>query len=210
LPAEEAAPLADLAASWLGRKAQLGFLQAPEKLVKKLAEAKQRDAALDVGRALLQIWNQNGEIATLYGRHLYEHHLPSAAQTLTKACSEDALRLLIELLQQAGEITGRLRFDYHSSRPVRDDSGAILDVYNALLSAVRRSAGMLVGEDPSRMRSVISILTSNPAKIFVRIALHVLAQNPAAAPELTEGYLLDPELIEATWAEHEYAALAVA
>ena len=210
LPAEEAAPLADLAASWLGRKAQFGFLKAPERLVKKLAEVKQHDAALEVGRALLQIWNQNGEIASLYGRHLYEHHLPSAAQALTKACGEDALRLLMELLQQAGEITGRLRYDYHSSRPVGDDSAATHEVYNALLSAVRRSAEMLLGEDPSRIRSVIGILTSNPAKIFVRVALHVLAQNPAGAPELVEGYLLDPELIEATWAKNEYAALAVA
>ena len=94
--------------------------------------------------------------------------------------------------------------------PIGDDSTATHEVYNALLSAVRRSAEMLIAEDPSRMRSVIGILISNPAKIFVRIALHVLAQNPAAAPELAEAHLLDPELIEATWAEHEYASLAIA
>jgi hypothetical protein len=28
----------------------------------------------------------------------------------------------------------------------------------------------------------------------VRLALHVLAQNPSAAPDLAERYLLDPDL----------------
>jgi hypothetical protein len=58
LPAEEAAQLADLAISWLGREARFSFLQAPEKLLKKLVEAGQRDAALGVARALLQVWNE--------------------------------------------------------------------------------------------------------------------------------------------------------
>ena len=30
------------------------------------------------------------------------------------------------------------------------------------------------------------ILTNHPPKIFVRLALHVLAQNPSAAPDLAE------------------------
>jgi hypothetical protein len=67
---------------------------------------------------------------------------------------------------------------------------------------------MLVAEDPARMRAVIRILTNNPPKIFVRFALHVLAQNPSAAPDLAERYLLDPDLIEGSWAQDEYAALA--
>jgi len=49
----------------------------------------------------LQIWDQNGEIVSLYGRHMYEHHLPSSANALTMVCGEDALGLLIELLEEA-------------------------------------------------------------------------------------------------------------
>ena len=41
-------------------------------------------------------------------------------------------------------------------------------------------------------------------------AMHVLAQNPAAAPDLAEAYLSDPELIEESWVQEEYAALAIA
>jgi hypothetical protein len=82
------------------------------------------------------------------------------------------------------------------------------DIYRALMSAARKSAEMLITDDPACMRNVIGILTSNPAKIFSRIALHVLAQNPSAAQDLAEAYLLDTELIGQTWAQEEYAALA--
>jgi len=208
LPPEESAPLADMAVAWLGPETRFGLLRAPEKLLKKLAEANQHAAALSVARALLQIWKENGEIASLYGRHMYEHHLPSIMQALTKACGEGALRLATELLRQAAVVSGKIEYDHHSLRPVADDERANYDVYNALTSAVRRSAEMLIADDPARMRDVIGILTGDPAKIFVRLALHVLARDPSAAPDLAEAYLLDPELIEQTWAQEEYAALA--
>jgi hypothetical protein len=107
LPAEESAPLSDLAVGWLSRENRSFFLQAPEKLLKKLAEAGQKSAALIVAQSLLQIWDHNGEIASLYGHHMYEHHLPSMVVPLTKACGEDALRLFNELLQEAIRINYR-------------------------------------------------------------------------------------------------------
>jgi hypothetical protein len=115
--------------------------------------------------------------------------------------------MFVELLRQAGAITGRLEHDHHSSRPVADDDMAKYDPYHALVSAVRRSAEMLVADDPARMRNVIGIVTGDPANLLLRLAMHVLARNPAAAPDLAERYLLDPELIGRTWAQHEYAAL---
>ncbi len=210
LPADESAQLIDLAVGWLSRENRSFFLQAPEKLLKKLAEAKQTSAPLTVARALLQIWDRNGEIASLYGHHMYEHHLPSMVVPLTKACGEDAVRLFIELLQQAIRITDRDTWGYHSSEPVASDERAQHDIYDALLSAVRRSAETLVADNPAEMRGTIGILTSQDSKMFTRIALHILAQNPAAAPELAKECLLDQELIEASWAQDEYASLALA
>ena len=210
LPADESAQLSDLAVGWLSRENRSFFLQAPQKFLKKLAEANQKSAALAVARALIQIWDHNGEIASLYGHHMYEHHLPSMVVPLTKACGEDALRLFVELLQQAIHITDRDTWDHHSSHPIADDDRARHDIYDALLSAVRRSAQTLVADNSSEMRGIIGILTSQTSKIFTRIALHVLAQDPAAAPELAEAYLLDQELIEASRAKDEYASLALA
>ena len=77
LPAEESAPLADLAVEWLARVERLGGVLPGEMLLKELIEAKQGAAALRVASALLQIWDENGEVASLYGHHMYEHHLPS-------------------------------------------------------------------------------------------------------------------------------------
>jgi hypothetical protein len=210
LPVGESALLVDMAVAWLDRDARFLFPQAPEKLLKKLAEGKQPAAALRVARALLQIWNTNGQIASLYGSHMYEHHLPSAMNALTKACGEDGLRLFMDLLQQAAEISGKIRYDHYSLQPVASDNMADSDVYRALISAVRRSAELLIKNDAERMGHVVEILKSNPAKIFIRLALHVLAQNPTAAPDLAENYLLDPELIEETWCHDEYADLASA
>jgi len=80
---------------------------------------------------------------SLYGRHMYEHHLPSNSNALTKVCGEDALRLLVELLEQAAAISGKERYGYYSSDPIASDERAQHDIYDALLSAVRRSADSL-------------------------------------------------------------------
>jgi hypothetical protein len=210
LPSEESAQLSELAVGWLGREDRLSFLQAPEKLLKKLADAMQKNASLQVARALFQIWDNNGEIVSLYGHHMYEHHLPSIIVPLTRACGDDALTLFVELLEQAGVISGKDRYGYHTSNAIADDERATHDIHDTLLSAVRRSAEILIADDPAQMRKVIGILAKQPSKIFIRIVLHVLSRNPAIVPQLAEAYLLNPELIEATWCHPEYASLALA
>ena len=209
LPADESAAIAALAVGWLNREVRVFSLVAPEKLLKKLAVNRHPEAALTVARALLQVWDHNGQIASLYGRFMYEHHLPSIATALTESCGEGALRLLLELLQQADKISDGSSYSHYSSRPIADDERAKTDIYEALLSAVRHSAEILIKADSTHMRSVIGLLTSHTPKIFVRVALHVLSLDPAAAPDLADAYLLDQELIEATWCRAEYTAMAL-
>jgi len=208
LPSEEAASLTDIAVAWVDREVAFGTALAADRLLKKFAASEKHEAALRVARPLLQLWDDNGETANLFGRHMYEHHLPPIMEALTKACGEDGLCLLMDLLVQAAEISRRINYEHHTLRSVSDDEMANSDPYSALISAVRRSAEMLVADDPSRMRGVITILTRNPAKIFTRLALHVLAQNPLAAPDLAETNLMNVELIEGTWGQEEYATLA--
>ena len=45
-------------------------MQTPEALIKKLTQGGQRDAALKIARALLQIWEQNGHLVTHYAHRL--------------------------------------------------------------------------------------------------------------------------------------------
>jgi hypothetical protein len=210
LPPGESAPLADVASSWLGRDAGFAVLQPAEKLIKTLAAGQKCAAALAVARELLQVWEEDGHPATLYGRNMYEHHLPILMAPLTTNCRVEALRLVVTLLSRAGEIGHRIDIDHYSQRSIADDELANYDVYSALTSAVRRSAEMLVDSDPATTRSVIEVLTCNSPKVFVRLAVHVLARAPAAASDLAEALLLTPELIEGEWCRHEYAALALA
>jgi hypothetical protein len=176
LPPSESAPLADVAVGWISHDASFAVLQPAEKLIKKLGGAKECGAALAVAGELLQVWEEDGRAATLYGRNMYEHHLPLLMASLTTNCGVEALRLVVSLLCRAGGIGHRIDLDHYSLRSIADDEMANYDIYSALVSAVRRSAEMLVGGDPAIVRTVIEILTCNPAKIFIRLAVHVLAR----------------------------------
>jgi hypothetical protein len=210
LPPAESAPLAELAVSWLSPGARNWPMQTPETLVKKLAEGQQGNAALQVARALLQLWDQNGRLASHYAHHMYEYHLPALVTPLSKCCGEDALHLLADLLQLAATITGKIDYGHHSMRQMGDDGMANHDIYESLISAVRRSAEILIQQDARRMGGVVRALAGYPPKIFTRLYLYVLASNPAAAPDLATTYLTDSELIEASWCRDEYAKLASA
>ena len=210
LPPEESAPLADLAVSWLSPGARNWPMQTPEALIKQLAQGGYREATLKVARALLQIWEQNGHLVTHYAHHMYEHHLPSLVGPLAACCGEDALRLFVDLLHEAARITGRIDSGHYSMRPMGDDGMTQHDVYESLISAVTRSAATLIQEDATRMRRVVEFLAGYEPKIFVRLYLHVLTSNPAAAPDLATAYLTDPSLIEASWCRDEYSRLALA
>ena len=141
---------------------------------------------------------------------MYEHHLPSLVGPLAACCGEDALRLFADLLQEAARITGRIDSGHYSMRPMGDDGMTQHDVYESLISAVRRSAEALIQADATRMRGVVEFLAGYEPKIFVRLYLHVLALNPAAAPDLATAYLTDPSLIETNWCRDEYSSLALA
>jgi len=208
LPPEDSAPLADLAVSWLSPGTRNWPMQTSEALIKQLVQGGHCEAALKVARALLQIWEQNGHLVTHYAHHMYEYHLPSLVGPLAACCGEDALRLFANLLHEAARITRRVDFGHYSMRPMGDDGMAQHDVYESLISAVRRSAEALIREDPPRMRCVIELLASYEPKIFIRLYLHVLASNPAAAPALATAYMTDPSLIEASWCRDEYSRLA--
>src|SRR5208282_2804898 len=82
-------------------------LLAPLQLVQCLAEGNQTEAALSVARALLQVFERNGDIDSLFDHYLYEHHLPRITEILTRACGENAIKLFCDLLQQAAIVSGK-------------------------------------------------------------------------------------------------------
>lgn len=93
-------------------------------------------------------------------------------------------------------------------KPVSHSNIPPHDICDALLTAVREAAESLIRSRTVPMRDAVKMLTNAQAQIFVRLSLHLLAQDPASAPEEATNYLLDKDLITQTWCNAEYAALA--
>ena len=214
LPAAEAASLADVASTWLDRDATFMSIQAAEKLVKRLATDGEAAAALTIATRLLQVFDADGEVTSLYAQHMYEYSLPQLAPILTKACGIDALRLLAGLLQQAIVIDHAKNQDAAFDRTaydqgaLEDETAGVHSVYDALRTEVRRSAEALIDADASQVPAIMEVLGKYTPKLFRRLEIYVLARNPAAVPERATALLRDADLIEASWCTHEYAGLA--
>ncbi|MDE2462089.1 MAG: hypothetical protein KGO02_00025, partial [Alphaproteobacteria bacterium] len=213
LPPDDAASLLDLAEKWLSRESRFVMAQGPHELIKRLAQGGHGTAALRLARALFQVFDQDGQLATLFSRHMYEHFLPGAVNVLAPVSGVETVTLLCELLDQAIRISGRFKeeppSDYttHLSQTI-SEHGTKNDVLGGLIAGIALAAKLAIETDPVRTREVVLQIKSHPARIFVRLALCVLSFNPSEVPELAEAYLADADLIEAGWCRAEYAALA--
>jgi hypothetical protein len=192
------------------RDVQVLHALAPNALVKNLADANEAEAALGVARELLRLWGENGRIESHYAQHMYEHHLALLMPALVAACGRDALQLAVDLLHQAETIAGSNSYSHLSMQPIAHSNRPPHDICDALLTAVRDSAESLVKNRTMPLRDAVRMLTNVQGQIFVRLSLHLLAQDPASAPEEATDCLVDKGLITATWCNAEYAALAKA
>lgn len=215
LPPNQSGKLADVAAGWLDPETPHFGLQDAAVLVRRLSEAGETQPAIAVARALFQIFEVDGEAASLHSRFMYEHTLPPLAEALTRACRIPALKLLSDLLYQAAILGRRIVKEPASDHsdatvhPIAESEGQKHDIFSALIAAVVNSANVLV-QDPSAAQDALGVLSAYPYRIFKRILLHVLSRNPRSEPALVATLLKDAELIEAYWCQEEYAQLAVA
>lgn len=214
LPAAEAASLANVASGWLDRDATFMAIQAAEQLVKKLAIDGEGAAALTIATRLLQVFGNDGNVASLYAQHMYEHSLPQLAPILTKACGRGALELFADLLHQAIVIDHERHRDPAFDRTaydqgaLTDDTSGVHSVYDALRSEVRCSAESLVDADASQVPAIMEVFGKYAPKLFRRLEVFVLSRNPSALPARSTVLLLDADLVDASWCTHEYAGLA--
>lgn len=213
LPADDAALLVDIAEGWLSREARFIMAQGPHDLIKTLAQGGHGADALRLARALFQVFDDDGRLGTLFSRHMYEHQLPSTVKALAPACGVDTVALLSGLLEQAVRISRKVGDDpasdytYYISGQI-SEHGTKHDVIDGLIGGIVLAAKLAIETDPRCTRDVVLQIRSHSPKIFVRLALHALSLNPAAAPDLAEAYLTEGDLIEASWCRAEYGELA--
>jgi hypothetical protein len=208
LPSADAAPLVDLVEQWLTPAARFIMAQAPHDLIKSLARGNEGDAALRVTRSVFKVFAENERLATLFSRHMYEHHLPDAVRAIAPVCKADAVSLIGDLLNQAVHISGKVKdspphdYTYYLSGEV-SEHGIRHDVIDSLVGELVRASKLAIEADPTCTRNVVSGIRKYSPKIFTRIGLHVLSLNPSGAPDLAQAWLTDRDLIEETWCRAE-------
>jgi hypothetical protein len=216
LPADDAAPLVDLAEAWVNTGDRFMMMgEGPHRLIRNLAEGHQVDAALRVMRAVFKVFEEDSRLATRFSRHMYEHFLPGAVKALAPVAGPQTVALLCDLLDQAVRIGRRVTDDpphdytYYLSGEI-SEQGIKHDVTDALVGEIVDAAKLTLAADPTCMAALIATIRARFPKIFIRIALHILSFNPAAAPGVAQTLLTDRELIERSWCRKEYAELALA
>src|SRR5262249_12836635 len=129
-------------------------MNSPQQIVLQLAKGGQGEAALQIARPMLRLFDANGQIGSLYRRQMYEYHLPRLTTALTSGAGLAALGLFCDLLHDAAVISGRIKSDPSSDhsgltqQEIANDEMAKYDVYFALAVAVRNSAAQLIGANP--------------------------------------------------------------
>lgn len=208
LPPKEVVSLSSLAVGWIRRSKPELDTPAPTDLINNLAEAGEGGAALMVAREAFCLWDDEGVLKTRYSNYMYGHYLQLIRPKLTTASGSDALQFFSQTFRQAVTIEDQSAYRYRSNRYVSDFGTPSFDVNDVLLRAVCETSEQLVHDHAVTMDEVLSILTADSEEIFKRLALHVLAQDPASSPELATAYLLDESLSTQDWCNLEYAALA--
>ncbi len=229
MPPDLAARLVPKAGSWLDVPEQILLPDTLRKLLVRLADGGQVDAALELAGALLALRAEERVFGSLtfteprsrFDVWDYQELIKEAVPRLVDAAGVEALSLLCDVLEDAAEISQGSR-DPESSENVPYDDGfyivrpAIVDhaqnepygLEDALITAVRDAAERLVIEEKASARSLVETLERKGWRIFYRLALHLLWRFPNAAPDLVAERLTDRRRFDDPASRHEYALLA--
>lgn len=213
LPASEGATLIDVLEGWVSPSTDL-FTSAPHKIIVKWAQAGEMAAALRMVRLVFRLFDRDGQTAAHFDGTMYEHYLGEAVKVLSKAQPLAAVPELCALLLESSRVDRRLSqvdeadYSYYSVDTFEPEPTHGHDFLGALVIAVARVAAAAIRANAADLRAVHDQLAPHPARIFVRMRLHLLALAPASAPDLAAAYLTDVNLVDADWCRQEYAALA--
>jgi hypothetical protein len=214
LPPAMGAELVDVAIGWLDPDAPSFYLDAPDELLKRISEAGHAAAAIRLAGAIFQVIDRGGTVASLHPEAMYEHHLPGAVQTLAMVDGFAALNLFSTLLVKAETVANHFGdpthsdYTYMTPHPLIDSQMATYGIVEGLIIAVRDVALALCARDPANVERAVKALLEFKAKIFTRIALHVLSKYADAAPVLSTAMLMDGALVGESWCEEDYSDLA--
>ena len=225
MPSNVSVLFVEKAACWAGSP-YLRFPELPEKLgqfISHLAKGGKTEEAMAIARVLLEVLpdfrrrqadelNEPSHLSPEPQARLdtwrYEQILKEHYPDLVRKAGLPALKLLCDLLEEAVRLS-RTREDDQSWRTAVEDHPQKTGhtIKNALVSAVRDAAELVVRTERGTIEEAVNTLESKPWKVFRRIALHVLRMFPDQAKALATARLTDRSLFEDVGLWHEYGLL---
>ena len=223
MPTDVAVSIVEKAKTWAGSP----YLLEPEKLgqfISYLAKGGKTEEAMAIARVLLDILTE-GEVAepddpyrlppeprARFDAWHYEQILNKYYPDLVRKAGLSALALLCDLLDKAIQLSlrrdddqGPKDYSYIWRTAVEDHPQKTgHTIKNALVSAVRDAAELLVRSGRETIEGVVNVLERKPWKVFRRIALHVLRMFPNQAKVLATARLTDRSLFEDVGPRHEW------
>lgn len=227
MPPDVAPRLAERAARWAERP----YWLLPDKLgqlIEHWAKGGRTEEALRVARVLLELPDESRvqagpdekyglppEPRARFDTWNYGEILKKHFPQLVRAAGLRALELLCDLLETAIRLSRRRDDDPGPEdysfiwRPAIEDHPQDFGhtIKDALVSAVRDAAELVVRSGHGTIEEVVNTLESKRWKVFRRIALHVLREFPDQAEALAAARLTERSLFDDIGLQHEYVVL---
>lgn len=217
MPSDVLAQCVERFARW----AESPYSRLPEKLGQSLgdwAKGGDTEEALRVARVLLDIlpderrirpapeasYHLPPELRTRFETWQYELILQEHYPDLVQQAGLAALGLLCDLLEKAIELSRRQEEDRGPEDYSQNRGDTIRD---ALVSAVRDAAELVVRSNKATVEQVANALEGRRWKAFRRVALHILRVFPDQGEALAAARLTDRSLFEDVGLRHEYVLL---
>ena len=229
MPVEYAAEIAAHVPNWLKDPQPFFFGLKLGDLISKLANEGEAQAALKLADKILELYQLEVATTTMTGEpyerttptaridpHAYEALLDDHYPDVIDACGMSALRVLCSRLEQALKIEDRdedgpndLSYMW---RPAIEEHPQNLkhSIKDHLVDAVRDAAKQIIAKDAAQDPAVLDYLRDRPFRVFHRIELHILAENPDTAPDRAAQRLCNRELFDDRHVRHEYYMLSQA
>ncbi|MFZ3019953.1 MAG: hypothetical protein WA051_00280 [Minisyncoccia bacterium] len=233
LPKSERLSLLEKIKGWARANHSMYISNSVNAVITKFVEDAEIVAATDIAKILLELQADKRESITLpegqtytpspdvRGRldeWQYGQFIQDEFKKIVGLDAQAALKLSTDLLNEfvalsyPNNLTGEEAYhDYtYIPRPAIENHsqnhmpGGIED---HLIDAVRDTAALILGKDPSRLDEIISALEERKWSVFIRLAMHLTAESGSPDPKIVSRLLLNEKWFSLSEVKHEYARL---
>lgn len=219
MPAEFALPLVSKITGALAADVwPLFYREETSKLIAKLAQEGEGNAALELAKALFFIEPSEGSVPGLKPRveyYWYDQYLRAVVSPLVMANPRESLGWVCAILSFAIEHQAfappseEFNDQSYIWRPAIEDhpQNTHQDIPNTLINAVRDGAEQSVQDDLLTLSDVVEMLEGQRRLLFHRLSLHLIRMFGEKDSQLAQQRMVNKHLFDDYMRRHEYALL---